>query len=507
MIKGRGCAARRNDTLSSATPVCHHPRAPGGSGGGHGPPAPAVRRGGRGKDQCAAAGRRRSSRDACVVGLVRRARDAASARAAARYREERCELPAGARAFGADQPLRIGHRGAAGHAPHAHGDRGRALADESTLDLIKFVGRCIDSVPAMLAVSFRDDEVSASHPLRRVIALAAAPDARVESPLSPKAWGGLAAAPFDLRGLHALTRATPSSLRSCCARAATAFRSVEDSCFPSREASRKRRNRAPRLHRPGRLSAGSWTSPRPPCGPERASPRLAAGQGTSLPPRAGARRGGRSARCRKRRACTQRARGIGAPRRRRLDARAHRAPRRAARWCGAQYAPVAARGGERCAHREAAALSHRARVRADARGRPAGLLESYAVEASPPTVRQAIEARERSAGYRRARQDPARGGELQPARDAAVLARGTPGGRGEPACDQARSRCRSACSSRAPIAPAQLRMLNRDIPEARSGARRRSRSRGSRRPACSPPPRHAGTALLHRPREAVHLHA
>lgn len=42
-------------------------------------------------------------------------------------------------------------------------------ADEATLDLIKFLGRRIEATCALLAVSYRDDEVPASHPLRRVI--------------------------------------------------------------------------------------------------------------------------------------------------------------------------------------------------------------------------------------------------------------------------------------------------------------------------------------------------
>jgi ATP/maltotriose-dependent transcriptional regulator MalT len=42
-------------------------------------------------------------------------------------------------------------------------------ADEATLDLIKFLGRRIARTRALLVVSYRDDEVSLSHPLRRVI--------------------------------------------------------------------------------------------------------------------------------------------------------------------------------------------------------------------------------------------------------------------------------------------------------------------------------------------------
>lgn len=42
-------------------------------------------------------------------------------------------------------------------------------ADDATLDLIKFVGRRIERARALLVLTFRDDEVGAGHPLRRVI--------------------------------------------------------------------------------------------------------------------------------------------------------------------------------------------------------------------------------------------------------------------------------------------------------------------------------------------------
>ena len=42
-------------------------------------------------------------------------------------------------------------------------------ADDATLDLLKYLGRRIERTHALLAVSYRDDEVTASHPLRRVL--------------------------------------------------------------------------------------------------------------------------------------------------------------------------------------------------------------------------------------------------------------------------------------------------------------------------------------------------
>src|SRR4029079_6391427 len=42
-------------------------------------------------------------------------------------------------------------------------------ADEATLDLLKFIGRRISKLNALLVVTYRDDEVRAHHPLRLVL--------------------------------------------------------------------------------------------------------------------------------------------------------------------------------------------------------------------------------------------------------------------------------------------------------------------------------------------------
>jgi predicted ATPase len=42
-------------------------------------------------------------------------------------------------------------------------------ADDATPDLLKFLGRRTERTRALLTISFRDDEVTASRPLRRVI--------------------------------------------------------------------------------------------------------------------------------------------------------------------------------------------------------------------------------------------------------------------------------------------------------------------------------------------------
>ena len=42
-------------------------------------------------------------------------------------------------------------------------------ADEATLDLLVFLGRRLERTPAMLVVTYRDDELGADHPLRAVL--------------------------------------------------------------------------------------------------------------------------------------------------------------------------------------------------------------------------------------------------------------------------------------------------------------------------------------------------
>lgn len=85
-------------------------------------------------------------------------------------------------------------------------------ADDATLDLLKFIGRRIERTHALLVVSFRDDEVSASHPLRRVIG-EWSPSAltRIDlQRLSPQAVETLARrASRSAAGMHAATRGNP----------------------------------------------------------------------------------------------------------------------------------------------------------------------------------------------------------------------------------------------------------------------------------------------------------
>jgi DNA-binding CsgD family transcriptional regulator len=85
-------------------------------------------------------------------------------------------------------------------------------ADEATLDLIKFLGRRIVRTRSLLAVTYRDDEVGASHPLRRTIGelpSSALTRLRLDA-LSAAAVEALSRrAGRNSTGLHRLTRGNP----------------------------------------------------------------------------------------------------------------------------------------------------------------------------------------------------------------------------------------------------------------------------------------------------------
>jgi predicted ATPase len=85
-------------------------------------------------------------------------------------------------------------------------------ADEATLDLLKYLGRRIHRTRAMLAVTYRDDEVGARHPLRFVIGdLPRATTRRMTlSPLTEAAVAQLARqAGRPSSGLHRITGGNP----------------------------------------------------------------------------------------------------------------------------------------------------------------------------------------------------------------------------------------------------------------------------------------------------------
>lgn len=85
-------------------------------------------------------------------------------------------------------------------------------ADEATLDALKYLGRRIDDVPAMLVLTFRDDEVGSNHPLRQVLGdLPSSVTSRVTlQPLSVVAVAELARrAEKSARGIHEATGGNP----------------------------------------------------------------------------------------------------------------------------------------------------------------------------------------------------------------------------------------------------------------------------------------------------------
>jgi DNA-binding CsgD family transcriptional regulator/tetratricopeptide (TPR) repeat protein len=85
-------------------------------------------------------------------------------------------------------------------------------ADEATLDLLKFLGRRVRGTRALIAVTYRDDEVTSRHPLRSVIGdLPRATTCRMElAPLSEAAVAELARhAGRATDGLHRVTGGNP----------------------------------------------------------------------------------------------------------------------------------------------------------------------------------------------------------------------------------------------------------------------------------------------------------
>jgi DNA-binding CsgD family transcriptional regulator/tetratricopeptide (TPR) repeat protein len=75
-------------------------------------------------------------------------------------------------------------------------------ADKATLDLIKFLGRRITSVRALLLLSFRSDEVTGAHPLTRVLA-----------DFPPVAIQRLDLGPLSLSGIEQMLEGTPLDAR------------------------------------------------------------------------------------------------------------------------------------------------------------------------------------------------------------------------------------------------------------------------------------------------------
>src|SRR5262245_19081148 len=86
-------------------------------------------------------------------------------------------------------------------------------ADAATLDLVKFLGRRIRQVPALLVLTYRDDELGGRHPLRVVLGdLATSPAIRrfPLPPLSVAAVQALAAGrSLDAHALHRQTGGNP----------------------------------------------------------------------------------------------------------------------------------------------------------------------------------------------------------------------------------------------------------------------------------------------------------
>ena len=83
-------------------------------------------------------------------------------------------------------------------------------ADEATLDVVRLLGRRIETLPALVLATYRDDELARTHPLR--VVLGELPRTRRLTParLSPDAVASLAAAhEVDAGALHERTAGNP----------------------------------------------------------------------------------------------------------------------------------------------------------------------------------------------------------------------------------------------------------------------------------------------------------
>ncbi|MGN6799495.1 MAG: ATP-binding protein [Gaiellaceae bacterium] len=84
-------------------------------------------------------------------------------------------------------------------------------ADEATLDVLRLLTRRLEAVPVLVIVTYRDDEITRTHPLRTVLGEFGARAVRVPVPvLSPAAVAALAGATeFDADALYRRTNGNP----------------------------------------------------------------------------------------------------------------------------------------------------------------------------------------------------------------------------------------------------------------------------------------------------------
>jgi DNA-binding CsgD family transcriptional regulator len=100
-------------------------------------------------------------------------------------------------------------------------------ADAATLDLVKFLGRRIRQVPALLVLTYRDDELGPRHPLRIVLGDLATSTALRRVPLSPLSVAAVAALAagraIDAAALHSQTGGNPFFVSEALAGRATSL--------------------------------------------------------------------------------------------------------------------------------------------------------------------------------------------------------------------------------------------------------------------------------------------
>ncbi len=128
-------------------------------------------------------------------------------------------------------------------------------ADESTLDVLKLVARQLETVPALLLATYRDDELEPAHPLRHLLGHLGARTRIVVQRLSPEAVAELAApAGLDPGELYRTTGGNPFFVTEVLAAPAEQIpASVRDAVLA----------RCARASEPARILLGAAAIPRP----------------------------------------------------------------------------------------------------------------------------------------------------------------------------------------------------------------------------------------------------
>ena len=139
------------------------------------------------------------------------------------------------------------------------------LADEATLDVLRIVARRIDLLPALIVVTFRDDELDRRHPLRVLLGELALGNRAVRIQVEPLSYSAVAALgePHGV-DVHELTErrtatlsSSPRSSRRATPRFPTPCGTQSSHAYPGCPRAPRKCSKPSRLSRPT-ASSGCW---------------------------------------------------------------------------------------------------------------------------------------------------------------------------------------------------------------------------------------------------------